>query len=252
MKRKLGQNFLINNEIALREVDYADIKSSDSVLEIGPGKGILTKVIADKAKKVYAIELDKNLIEYLERILPKNVEIIHGDAVKTDFDKIHFNKIVSNLPFQISSPITFKFLNYDFDSAVLIYQEDFAKRMVSFPGDKNYSNLTVHLYYKAFCEILEKISKNCFYPKPKVDACLVRLIPRSRPPFKVDDEKFFVELSRLLFNNRRKMIRSVIKNNFDVNLENIPFKERRVEKLSPEDIGFLSDMLLKGISSNSC
>jgi len=245
MRYKLGQNFLIDKNIALREVEYADIKPSDYVLEIGPGKGVLTNILAEKAKKIYAIELDKKLVNYLEKIIPENVEIINEDAVKFDFHRIKFSKIVSNLPFQISSPITFKLLNYDFQEAVLIYQKDFARRMIALPGEKDYSNLTVHLYYKAYCEILEVVSKNSFKPRPKVDACIVRLIPLQKPPFEVIDDKFFLKLSRLLFNNRRKMIRNIIKNNFDVDLYDIPFKKERVEKLSPEQIGLLSDKLIK-------
>ncbi len=245
MKYKLGQNFLIDEDTALREVRYADIKSSDIVLEIGPGKGILTNILADKAKKIYAIEIDKKLVNYLKKTLPKNVEIIHGNAVKFDFNKIHFNKVVSNLPFQISSPITFKLLDCDFDDAILIYQKDFAKRMVALPGDNDYSHLTVHLYYKAYCEVLEIVPKNSFKPKPKVDACIVRLIPLKKPPFKVKDEQFFLKLCRLLFNNKRKMIGTIIKNNFDLDISKIPFKKERVENLSPEQIGLLSDKLIK-------
>ncbi len=248
MKTKLGQNFLIDKNVVLREVDYADIKDKDIVLEVGPGKGILTKILAKKAKKVIAIEYDKKLFEYLEKILPNNVELINDDAVKVDFERISFNKIVSNLPFQISSPITFKFLENNFDKAILIYQEDFAKRMVGLPGTKDYSHLTVHLYYKAYCEILEKISKNSFNPQPKVDACIVKLIRLKKPPFHVKNEKFFLNLSRTLFNHRRKMIRKIIKDNYNVNnINNIPFKRKRVENLTPEEIGKLSDILLETI-----
>ena len=231
MKYKLGQNFLNDKKIAQREVEYANIESYDTVLEIGPGKGILTKILAEKAKKIYAIEIDKKLINFLEKIVPKNVELIHANAVKFDFNKIFFNKIVSNLPFQISSPITFKLLEFDFEEAIMIYQKDFADRMIALPGDKNYSNLTVNLYYKAYCEILEIVSKNSFKPKPKVDACIVRIIPLKKPPFEVQDEKFFLNLSRLLFNNKRKMIRTIIKKNFDVDLNKIPFKKKKRRKI---------------------
>ena len=248
MKSKLGQNFLIDKNIALREVEYADIKDTDIVLEIGSGKGILTKILANRAKKVIAIEYDKKLFEYLGKILPDNVELINDDAVKVDFDKINFNKIVSNLPFQISSPITFKFLKYNFDKAILIYQEDFAKRMIGLPGTKDYSNLTVHLFYKAYCEILEKISKNSFSPQPKIDACIVKLIPLKNSPFQVKKEKFFLNLSRTLFNHRRKMIRKIIKDNYNVsNISDIPFKKERVEDLTPAEIGKLSDILFEKI-----
>jgi len=243
MNYKFGQHFLTDKKTAQREIEYAQIKPSDIVLEIGPGKGILTEILAKKAKKVFAIELDKRLCDYLSNILPDNVELIQGDSVKIDFKKIPFNKIVSNLPFQISSPITFKILYHNFDNAVLIYQKDFAQRMVALPGDKNYSNLTVHLYYKAFCEILEFVPKNHFSPQPKVDGCIVKIIPLGKPPFKVKNERFFLDLSRLLFNHKRKMIRSILKDKFSIPMSDIPFEKKRVEKLSPKQIGYLSDIL---------
>jgi len=113
--KQLGQNFLINKNVASREISYANITKEDTVLEIGPGKGVLTFLLAESAKKVIAIEKDKRLYDYLKPQLPKNVQLINNDALKIDFHTIPvFNKIVSNLPFHISSPITFKFLEYDF------------------------------------------------------------------------------------------------------------------------------------------
>jgi len=244
MKVKLGQNFLTDENIAKREVKYAKLNNEDSVLEIGPGKGFLTKFISKEVKKVTAIEYDKKLYDYLKKNVANNVDLINGDAVDIDFNKINFNKILANLPFQISSPITFKILKYNFDCAVLIYQLDFAKRMVALPGSKDYSHLTVHLYYKAFCELLEIVSSKLFNPEPKVDAAIVKIIPIKRPPFEVKNENLFFNLSRLLFNYRRKMIKNILKNNFkNLYLNNLPFLDKRVEELSPEQIGLLSDII---------
>ncbi|MCK5459008.1 MAG: methyltransferase domain-containing protein, partial [Thermoplasmatales archaeon] len=120
---KLGQHFLIDKHVAEREITYADIGTDDVVLEIGPGKGILTQLLAKKAKKIIAIEIDSALVEKLENTVPGNVSVIHADIMKIDFNTLpRFNKIVSNLPFQISSPVTFKLLKYPFSKAVLIYQ----------------------------------------------------------------------------------------------------------------------------------
>ena len=160
MKRKTGQNFLIDKKVAEREVEHACIEKNDVVLEIGPGKGTLTTLLAERAQKVVAIEIDNNLFSELREFLPENVELIHGDALKIDFETLpKFNKIVSNLPFQISSPITFKFLNSVFSLAILIYQKEFADRMIAKPGSKNYSRLSVAVHYKAQCELIEIISK---------------------------------------------------------------------------------------------
>ncbi|RLF36806.1 MAG: ribosomal RNA small subunit methyltransferase A [Thermoplasmata archaeon] len=247
MKSKLGQNFLIDKKVAEREVQHANVNRDDVVLEIGPGRGILTKLLAEKAGKVLAVEIDEKLIQLLKKFLPKNVELIHGDVLKVDFETLpRFNKVVSNLPFQISSPVTFKLLNYGFDLAVLVYQKEFADRLVAKPGDKNYSRLSVHVYYKADCKVLEVIPKTCFEPEPKVDSCMVKLIPRKNPPFHVWDEDLFLDVTRKLFIHRRKKIRTSLIKLFDIDIEDgILYMDRRVEELSPEEIGELSNVLYR-------
>lgn len=242
MKQKLGQNFLVDKRVAEREVEYANIKDNDVVLEIGPGQGILTRLLAKKAKKVIAIEIDKKLVDGLKLSIPGNVELIHENALNIDFETLpKFNKIVSNLPFKISSPITFKLLEYNFQLAVLIYQKEFAERMVAIPGSKDYSRLSVGVYYKTECEILEAIPKICFKPQPKVDSCTIRLIPRKDPPFFLRDEKLFFELTRILFNHRRKKIKTNLKGIYDLN--NVPYLDERVENLTPKQIGEISNIL---------
>lgn len=244
MKKNLGQNFLIDKNIAELEIKQANIASNDTVLEIGPGLGILTKLLAEKAKKVIAIEIDENLINNLKKTLPENVDLIHEDALKIDFKTLpKFNKIVSNLPYQISSPITFKFLDYNFELAILIYQKEFAERLVANLGSKNYSRLSVGIYYKSICKILRIVPKTCFKPQPKVDSSVVKIIPRKSPPFIVIDENFFFELTKNLFSYRRKKIKSILKNLYRLDLKDIPYLENRVEELSPMQIGLLSDKL---------
>ena len=249
MKRNLGQNFLINKNVALREVSYGNITKDDVVLEIGPGKGIITKLLASKAKEVIAIEIDKSIVKNLSENLPNNVTLIHEDALKVDFNNLsNFNKIVSNLPFQISSPITFKFLEYNFDLAILIYQEEFAKRMIAKYGSKDYSRLTVGVYYKAKCEILEKVPKTCFEPQPKVDSSIIKLVKRKTPPFIIENEEFFYNLTKNLFNHRRKIIKNVLVKYYDIIDKDLPFINDRVENLTPEQIGKLSNILFRIIS----
>ena len=246
MKKNLGQNFLVDENIAELEVREADIKKNDIVLEIGPGKGILTKILAKKAKKVIAIELDENLINNLKKTLPENVDLIHNDALKVDFRTLSkFNKIVSNLPFKISSPITFKLLDYDFELAILIYQKEFAERLIANPGSKNYSRLSVGVYYKSKCEIIRTVPRTCFRPQPKVDSSMIRIVPRKSPPFVIVDEKFFFNLTKNLFNYRRKKIKNILNNLYNLDLKNVPYLDNRVEELSPSQIGKLSDVLYK-------
>ncbi len=249
MSEKFGQNFLIDTGVARREVEYADVNSSDVVLEIGPGQGILTDVLSRKAKKVIAVEIDKELYSLLKGGLSDNVLLINEDVLKVDFNKLpSFNKIVSNLPFQISSELTFKLLELDFDLAVLIYQYEFARRMIASVNTKDYSRLTVNLSYKCSCEILEKVPKGCFNPQPRVDSAIVKLVPLDSPAFFVQDEKFFFNLTRNLFSYRRKKIKNVLKNVYGFTHPNLPFSERRIGELSPEEIAELSNFLHKHLN----
>jgi 16S rRNA (adenine1518-N6/adenine1519-N6)-dimethyltransferase len=245
VKQRFGQHFLIDRSVACREVGYADLTKNDVVLEIGPGEGIITRLLAQVAKHVITIEIDQRLVDKLKTTIPKNVTLISADALSVDFQSLpRFTKIVSNLPFEISSPITFKFLESSFSKAVLIYQKDFAERLVAHPGTKEYSRLTVGVSYKAQCRILEDVPRSCFSPPPKVDSSIVELIPRKKPLFDVQDERFFFELTKQLFNHRRKKIRHTIKTMYG-DYEQLPYLDSRVEDLSPEQIGNLSNILWK-------
>ena len=242
-KQRFGQHFLIDLSVANREVGYAELTKDDIVLEIGPGQGVITRLLAQKAKQVIAIEIDQRLVDKLKTTLPGNVTLISGDALSVNFQTLpRFSKIVSNLPFEISSPITFKFLESSFSRAILIYQKDFAERLVAVPGKKEYSRLTVGVSYKAHCRILEDVSRSCFSPAPKVDSSIVELTPREKPMFNVENERFFFELTKQLFNHRRKKIRYTIKTLYG-DLEQLPYLDQRVEELTPEQIGELSNIL---------
>jgi len=250
MKRKLGQNFLIDRNIAEKEIKSADIKKNDIVLEIGPGKGILTEILSKRAKKVIAVEIDSKLADNLLEKKLKNVEIINDDILKIDMNSdIKFDKVVSNLPYQISSPFTFNLIKTNFDLAVIIYQKEFALRMVAYSNNKNYSRLSVAMSYYTNSEILDIVSKNCFNPKPRVDSCIVRIIPRKEKPFYLENEQFFFILTRELFNHRRKKIKTIISSKYkDIKLNSLPFLDDRVENLTPREIGILSNKIYKLIN----
>ena len=243
VKPRFGQHFLIDLSVARREVEYAKLTKDDIVLEIGPGKGVITRLLAQKAKQVIAIEIDQQLVEKLKETLPKNVTLISGDILSVDFQILpQFTKIVSNLPFKISSPITFKLIELSFLRAILIYQKDFAERLVALPGKKEYSHLTVGVSYKAHCWILEDVDRCSFSPVPKVDSSIVEIIPRKKPMFNVENEQFFFKLSRQLFNHRRKKIRYIIKKLYG-DFEQLPYLDQRIGELAPEQIGELSNLL---------
>ena len=203
--RRYGQNFLIDPGIAERMVGFAKVSKKDTVLEIGPGRGIITQFLAKKARKVYAIEMDRDLAEKLKGRWD-NVEIIRGDAVRTKWPK--FNKMVSNLPFKASTPITFKLLERKFDVAVLVYQEELGKRMMAKPGTKEYSRLTVAINYHCVPEIMQVLPRMKIRPRPKVESIIMRFRKR-KPPFKAD-KKFWDFVNRL-FQHKKKTVRAALK-----------------------------------------
>jgi len=243
-KKSLGQHFLLDEQVADREIRYAALKPDDVVLEIGPGKGILTRRLMRQVQLLIAIEIDHGLVTELSTWIPPNVLLIEADVLKIDLHALPvFTKIVSNLPFQISSPLTFKLLEHKFSQAILMYQKDFAQRMIAQPGNKQYSRLSVGVYYKAECRILETVPKTCFSPQPKVESCIVEIIPKKKPPFSVVNEKFFFTLTKTLFAHRRKQIKNTIKNVLGISTKGLPTMTRRVEELTPEEIGELSNVL---------
>lgn len=273
LNKNLGQNYLIDKNKRDQIVRFGDLTKDDVVLEIGPGIGTLTTELSAKAKKVIAIEQDSNISKILEERLEKesidNVEVINDDALKVDFPK--FNKIVSNLPYQISSPITFKFLDYDFDSAVLMYQKEFANRMKGRVGTKDYSRLSAMLYFKCDVEILTQVSSESFIPKPKVDSTVVKLTPKLPEldgklnnvkdiSISPDDFKAYSDFTKALFQHRNKKARNALIDSRHIvsSLDKKEMKKRlneitstkineilleRVINLSPEDILYLSKQL---------
>lgn len=212
LNKRKGQNYLINSDVLGKIIDYARLSKDDSVLEIGAGIGTLTIPIARLVGKVIAIEQDKKIAKILKERLKyfelSNVDVINADATKIDFPP--FDKVVSNLPYKISSPITFKLLDYDFDFGILMYQLEFAERMVAKPGDPNYSRLSLMLNLFADFEVLKKVSKHAFIPKPKVSSAMVRLVPKKH----LNIDELFLKVSRALFQHKRKKARNALADSF--------------------------------------
>jgi 16S rRNA (adenine1518-N6/adenine1519-N6)-dimethyltransferase len=254
LDRRKGQNYLIDSNILNKIVDYAELSQDDTVLEIGAGIGTLTIPLAKHVKKVIAVEQDKKIATVLEKRLHElnisNVEVLVADAVKTDFPP--FNKVVSNLPYKISSPITFKLLEYDFDFAILMYQLEFAVRMVAKPGESNYSRLSLMLHFCADIEMLFEVSKHAFFPNPKISSAVIKLAPDK----KAEISDFFVKTSRALFQHKKKKVRNALLDSFQeiADVDKKTAKEivskldpqilsERVVKLEPEDVISISEEL---------
>ena len=261
LNKNLGQNYLIDKNKRNQIIGFGDVDKNDVVLEIGTGIGTLTIELAKKAKKVIAIEQDENICKILTKRLKDekidNVELINDDALKVDFPK--FNKIISNLPYQISSPITFKFLDYDFDLAILMYQKEFADRMNGEVGSKNYSRLSAMLYFKCNVETLTNVSAESFIPKPKIDSTVIKMTPKENK-ISDDDFKIYSNFTKALFQHRNKKIKNALIDSRHIisNIDKKILKKRlnaieddelneylskRVVELTPEEILFLSEKL---------
>ena len=253
-KKRLGQNFTVDLDIMQRLVSHASLTKDDIVLEVGAGFGFLTQLLSSKCKKVVAVEVDPPLVSFLRKQLQslQNVELIEGDILKVSLP--FFNKVVSAPPYSISSPLLFRLLERNFDSAVLIFQKEFAERLAASVGTKDYGRLTVTIYYRADVELLDYVPRTMFYPPPDVDSMIVRLKPRA-PPFHVEDETLFFELVRTLFTQRNKKVRNALilflrkrelSREDAVELaDSIVYSSKRVRELAPEDFGILTNDLLR-------
>ncbi|KAF0984037.1 hypothetical protein FDP41_007952 [Naegleria fowleri] len=214
-QKSFGQHILINPGVIDHVIEKACIQPTDIVLEIGPGTGNMTVKLLQKAKKVIAIEVDPRMVVELKKrvqgtSLESKLEIIHKDALKVELP--YFDLCIANLPYQISSPITFKLLAHQpsFRVAYLMYQREFAQRLVAKPGDNLYCRLSVNCQLLARCDHVVKVSKNSFRPPPKVESSIVRIEPKNPPP-----PINFLEwdgLARILFQRRNKQLGSVFKN----------------------------------------
>ncbi len=213
LSKRAGQHQVIDSTILKQMVGYAELSRDDMVLEIGAGIGNLTLLLVANAGRVIAIERDRKLVKVLgERLRGhSNFELLCGDALHIELPK--FNKVVANLPYGISSDITFKLLEHGFESAVLMYQREFAERLVAKPGSDDYSRLTVNAYYRASVELLEEVLPEAFFPQPKVTSAIVRFRPRE-PPFKVKNEQVFFDVVRALFQHRRQRVRNAMYHSF--------------------------------------
>ena len=265
-KKRLGQNFLIDGEVIADIIDYADISSEDTVVEIGPGVGFVTEQLIKHAKKVIVIELDEEAIKELEKLDAPNLEIIHADILKTDLAALCDGefKVVANIPYYITSPIIAHLLGEVDDlnnknrakikDIILMVQEEVARRMCANENSpsKQYGLLTMLSQFWADVSILRLVGRKAFYPAPKVNSALVKLVVRKEPKLKLTDYSNFRKTVRAGFAHRRKNIKNcLINGGFPKNkvleaLKNLEIDENtRGEKLSIETFGKLSEELLK-------
>ena len=227
-KKNLGQHFLKDKNIVAKIVKSAEIKEGDHIWEIGPGKGILTREILKYTKNLTCFEIDKDLYDYLETKF--DIRLVKSDILKVDWNKYltKNTKIVSNLPYQITSPFLFKLVNYkaNFDKIVIMIQKDVAERLKAKPNTKKYGLLSIKIGYYFDIKYEFTVKPHLFYPPPKVDSAVISLIPK-KEKFPTEDYKTFWNIVDLLFRNRRKMIRNNLKALFDE--EKLSFLEQTTE-----------------------
>ena len=223
-QKRYGQNFLIDTHVLERIIREAGITKDDMVLEIGPGIGTLTQYLCESARKVIAVEIDKNLIPILENdTLAEydNVTIINEDILKLDINKLVEEendgrpvKIVANLPYYITTPIIMGLFesHVPIDSITIMVQKEVADRMQEGPGSKEYGALSLAVQYYAKPEIVVNVPPSCFMPQPKVGSAVIRLTRHSEPPVTVKSEKLLFQVIRASFNQRRKTLANGLAN----------------------------------------
>lgn len=212
--KKLGQNFLINEEIINEIVKKADVQKNDVIIEIGPGLGSLTAMLLENAEKVIAIELDPNMSKILkERFsLYDNFELIENDVLKVNLQEIISEyesvKVVANLPYYITTPIIMKLLEdkLKLKSITVMVQKEVGERFCAKPNSKEYGAITISINYYTKPEVIIDVPKENFEPVPEVDSCVIKLDIRDVPPVNLKNEKEFFNLVKAGFSQRRKTI----------------------------------------------
>ena len=263
-QKRFGQNFLIDTNVLDRIISSAEITKEDCVLEIGPGIGTMTQYLAESAREVVAVEIDKNLIPILGDTLSAydNVTIINDDILKVDIAKLVQEKndgkpikVVANLPYYITTPIIMGLFesHVPLKSITIMVQKEVADRMQVGPGTKDYGALSLAVQFYAKPQIVANVPPNCFIPRPNVGSAVIKLTRHEQPPVVVKDEKFMFELIRASFNQRRKTLVNGLTNAPNLGLSKEQVLEAlekmgvsaqiRGEALTLEQFGQLSDLL---------
>lgn len=213
-KKSLSQNFLINDFAAKRIVDALDLKENETVLEIGPGKGALSRHLVKLSKRVIGVEIDRNLCGYLKDKFKenKNLIILNRDFLKVDLDQFGSRdnkiKIVGNLPYKITSPVlSLLFEKKDLITlCVLMVQKEVAQRICAEPGSKDWSSLSLAVQLYSDVKMLYRLKPTSFFPAPLVFSKVIKIVFLKKPRIKLEDEEFFFKVVKASFAQRRKTI----------------------------------------------
>ena len=254
-KKHLGQHFLKDSSIISGIIETADIRRDDVVIEIGPGRGVLTFRLAELAGKVIAIELDHDLIESLNERAASypNLTIIEADALKFPYEEIETRfKVVANLPYYISTPILFRLMEFRHKiiSMTIMLQKEVANRIIASPKCKDYGILSIAVQFYAIPIIAFQISPEAFYPIPEVNSAVLKIIPREKAAVEVRNERLFWSVIKSSFSHRRKtLVNSLSMAGFNKEIVSQIIGElgikpsARPEELGMDEWGFLVDKL---------
>lgn len=262
-QKKFGQNFLIDSHVLDKIISAAGVTKDDVVLEIGPGFGTMTQYLAEAAKEVIAVEIDKTLIPILQDTLQDydNITLINEDILKVDIAALVEEKnggkpvkVVANLPYYITTPIIMGLFesHVPLENITVMVQKEVASRMQAGPGTKDYGALSLAVQFYADPYIVANVPPNCFIPRPNVGSAVIRLTRWSNPPIEVKDETFLFSLIRASFNQRRKTLQnSLVNGGIQVTKEQVveALKQMglsetiRGEALTLEQFARLSDLL---------
>lgn len=255
-KKSLGQNFLMDEGVLTNVTAAAHLISSDTVLEIGPGLGSLTRHLASAAQRVVAVELDQTFLPVLDQVLQPypNVEVLHGDILQTRISKLQLPtayKVVANIPYYITSAVIRHLLEAEVRPGlmVLTVQKEVAERICAQPGDMSLLAVSVQFYAKP--RIVARIPAGAFYPQPDVDSAVVRLDVLAEPAFPVASDDHFFRVVRAGFSQKRKQLRNSLSGGLrlaaatvDERLTHVGIDpKRRAETLTLEEWGALAEIL---------
>lgn len=244
-KKKFGQNFITDTNLINKIVSSSKIDDKN-VIEVGPGKGALTKELAKRAKMVIAYEIDKDLTIYLDELVRNNdnLEVIYKDFLSIDFKSDKKWELIGNLPYYITTPILFKFLeNNVYNSATIMVQKEVGERLISKPNSKKYNALSVIVQYLTNVERVANVSKKLFFPVPKVDSVVIRLEKKNNREIPLEKEQDFLKFVKACFTQKRKTLANNLTESYNQNKEAInallrvnQFNESvRAEQLSLND-----------------
>jgi len=259
-RKRWSQHFLVDRNILNKVIRTAQVEKEDVVLEVGPGLGEMTLALARQVKRVIAIEIDPKLVAILNKKMKDypNVEVVKGDILKVDFRQFlkregHPIKVVANLPYQISTPLLFRFIESKeaFSTFTLMLQKEVAERMVAPPGRKEYGPLSIFIQIFLNVSIRFFIKPSAFFPPPKVESAVVHMVWKEKPMIETNDEEWFKRVVRACFGYRRKTLVNALKHSelflpepVELKMEAIGIDpRRRPETLTIQEFAGLAEAL---------